>query len=60
MAGARGDRNHWRVGYYSPTDSNADQVTFLEKHTCVELFLLLKGAITVIVDDGKGEKMIKL
>jgi len=50
-----GDRNHWRVGYYSPPQGKASQVKKLEKHTCVELFLLLSGSITLILDDGRGE-----
>ena len=55
-----GDKNHWRIGYYSPDAGSADKVPFLEKHTCVELFLLLSGRVTLIVDDGNGEREIEL
>jgi len=55
-----GDRNHWRVGYYSPPQGQAAQVKKLEKHTCVELFLLLSGSITLILDDGRGEYELPL
>jgi len=55
-----GDRNHWRVGYYSPPQGKARAVKRLEKHTCVELFLLLSGRITLIMDDGRGEFELKL
>jgi hypothetical protein len=55
-----GDLNHWRVGYYSPKDKSADQIKELEKHTCVELFLLLSGSVTLIIDNGKGECLLPL
>jgi hypothetical protein len=55
-----GDKNHWRVGYYSPTDGKTSQVKKLEKHTCVELFLLLSGSVTLILDDGRGEYQLRL
>ena len=55
-----GDKDHWRTGFYSPPQSRAKDVSFLEKHTCVELFMLLQGSITLILDDGKGEYELKL
>jgi len=55
-----GDKNHWRVGYYSPWQSSNKEVKQLEKHNIPELFLLLKGEITLIMDDGDGEYEMKL
>lgn len=55
-----GDNNHWRVGFYSPPQKSADQVKFLERHTCHELFMLLSGKVTLIIDDGDGEKELPL
>jgi hypothetical protein len=55
-----GDRNHWRIGLYSPGESKSSDVKKLEKHTCVELFMLISGAQTLILDDGKGEYLLKL
>ena len=55
-----GDGNHWRVGYYSPPQGRGGEVKQLEKHTCVELFLLLSGKVTLIVDDGSGEREVPL
>jgi hypothetical protein len=55
-----GDKSHWRVGSYSPPQRNATAVKFLEKHTCVELFLLLSGSVTLIIDDGSGEYELPL
>lgn len=55
-----GDKNHWRVGYYSPPEGSAAAVKQLEKHTCVELFLLLEGKVSLIIDDGQGERVLAL
>ena len=55
-----GDLNHWRIGLYSPPESKKSQVKQLEKHTCVELFMLVSGEQTLILDDGGGEYELKL
>ena len=55
-----GDQRHWRVGFYSPPQGGARAVKELEKHTCVELFMLLSGNITLILDDGNKEHKLKL
>lgn len=55
-----GDKNHWRVGYYSPPQTRAAQLKFLEQHTCAELFLLLSGALTLVIDEGEGEYELPL
>jgi hypothetical protein len=55
-----GDSNHWRVGFYSPPQGSARAVKMLEKHTCVELFMLLSGSITLILDNGEKEYELKL
>ena len=55
-----GDKNHWRIGYYSPPEAGAAEVKELEKHTCVELFMLLSGHVTLLIDDGKGEYELEL
>jgi hypothetical protein len=55
-----GDKAHWRVGFYSPTQKSNREVERLEKHTCVELFMLLSGRMTLILDNGKREYELKL
>ena len=55
-----GDRGHWRAGFSSPKFCRADQITELEKHSCPEMFLLLKGRVVMILDDGKGEFELEL
>ena len=55
-----GDRNHYRVGFYCPPQSKNSQVKQLEKHDILELFMLIKGSQTLILDDGKGEFELKL
>ncbi len=47
-----GDRGHWRVGYYSPALARAEEVAELERHTCPEVFLLVRGRLTLVVADG--------
>ena len=49
-----GDADHWRVGVYSPAETDADQAGELERHTCPELFCLLSGHLTLTLSDGHG------
>jgi hypothetical protein len=44
-----GDRDHWRVGIYSPAATSAEQIAELEQHDCAELFCLLAGKLTLLV-----------
>lgn len=55
-----GDQNHWRVGVYSPSDSNAAQITELEKHDCPELFLLMTGRVVLVIAENSGTREIEL
>jgi len=55
-----GDRNQWRIGLFSPSDSKNSGVKQLEKHSCVELFMLISGEQTLILDHGKGEFELQL
>lgn len=49
-----GDAGHWRLGYYRPEVSRADEVKELEWHDCPEAFILLQGRVTLLVDEGEG------
>lgn len=49
-----GDNEHWRVGIYSPAEASRADVKELETHDCPELFLLLSGALTLVIKE-KGE-----
>ncbi|HOE82497.1 MAG TPA: hypothetical protein PK329_05985 [Myxococcota bacterium] len=49
-----GDLGHWRVGAYSPEGGSLADVQELELHTCPELFLLISGAVTLVLSDMKG------
>jgi len=49
-----GDSGHYRVGIYSPALESASDVEELERHDCPELFLLLRGALTLVLSDEKG------
>ena len=55
-----GDKDHWRVGYYSPVATSLEEVGKLEKHSCPELFLLLEGKVTLLLSDGKGIRTLEL
>ena len=44
-----GDLDHWRVGFYSPKETTAEEIEELEQHDCPELFLLLEGELTLIL-----------
>jgi hypothetical protein len=44
-----GDRGHWRCGIYSPELDCFEAVGELERHDCPELFLLLRGRVTLVL-----------
>ena len=53
-----GDRDHWRMGIYSPGKSRRDQIEELERHDCPEIFLLLRGRLTlVLVEAGQVREL---
>jgi hypothetical protein len=47
-----GDTGHWRVGTYSPPESKCEEVIELERHDCPEFFLLLDGALTLVLSEN--------
>ncbi len=44
-----GDEGHWRAGFYSPALTGARECGELELHSCPELFLLVRGRMTLLV-----------
>ncbi|MEI6079673.1 MAG: hypothetical protein WCQ53_03435 [bacterium] len=51
-----GDKDHWRVGIYSPDAVSLDAVDRFEKHSCPEFFLLLSGEISLLlINNGEIE-----
>lgn len=44
-----GDSEHWRVGVYSPAETDLDAIEELEKHDCPELFLLTSGRLHLVL-----------
>ena len=53
-----GDHGHWRVGIYMPSESSCDDVKELERHDCPELFVLLSGAVTLVLsEDGQVREL---
>jgi len=57
---ACGDSEHWRVGFYSPTDASRSDIVELESHDCPELFVLVSGALTLVVKERGQVKEIAL
>lgn len=55
-----GDREHWRVGLYSPAGASAAACAELERHDCPELFLLLDGRLTLVLAGPGGVRELEL
>ncbi|MCX7945077.1 MAG: hypothetical protein N2746_11280 [Deltaproteobacteria bacterium] len=56
-----GDKEHYRVGIYSPEYTHREEIKILEKHDCPELFMLIDGEMSLLIIDDKGkEKVVKL
>ena len=55
-----GDTSHWRVGYYAPSATAPGQLPELEQHTCPELFVLLRGQLTLLLADGGAVRQLPL
>lgn len=53
-----GDREHWRAGIYSPSESAVAECIELEKHSCPELFVLLEGKLTLLI--AKDRRLVEL
>ncbi len=51
----------WQCGIYQPEFTSAGEIEYLEKHDHPEAFLLIKGAITLVLsENGAGLKEIPL
>jgi hypothetical protein len=55
-----GDKDHWRMGYYSPEASDLNQIEKLEKHTCPELFILMEGEVILVLAVNNELRTLKL
>jgi len=55
-----GDRDHWRVGIYMPAEASRAEVKELERHDCPEFFLLLSGALTLVLSEGGAVRELPL
>jgi hypothetical protein len=51
------DGHSWACGIYTPKNRKIDDIRFLEKHNCPELFYLLTGAVKLVVM-RRGKKEI--
>lgn len=55
-----GDRDHWRLGLYSPAATGPEQIEQLEQHDCPELFWLLDGRLCLLVAKDRRLEQIEL
>ncbi|MGQ9515435.1 MAG: hypothetical protein ACUVTL_10400 [Thermoproteota archaeon] len=54
------DSSSWACGIYTPKNRSIDDVKFLEKHDCPELFYLLKGSVKLVVMRRDRKEIIPL
>ncbi len=54
------DKNFWTIGLYSPENKSKEDIKFLEKHDCPEVFLLLEGEVTLIIKKNKNSRLRKI
>lgn len=53
-----GDRGHYRIGIYSPEYKDASEIKVLERHNCPEFFMLIKGNLSLLIINERGEEKI--
>ena len=53
-----GDKDHWRIGLYSPEFKSVPDIERFEKHTCPEYFMLVKGNVSLALLERKAKKDI--
>jgi len=55
-----GDPGHYRCGFYSPAATKIEDLEYLERHSCPEIFLLLTGSLMLLLDEGAEERLVPL
>ena len=56
-----GDKDHYRIGLYSPEVSSVNEIREFEKHSCAEFFILLEGAVSLaLMTEIKGRQKIRV
>lgn len=48
------DRRNWRAGLYQPEFSSRREVDKLERHDVPELFVHLRGRVSLLLKSGRG------
>ncbi len=46
------DSDRWQIGVYCPENCSREDVRMLERHDAPELFVLLRGSIVLVVEEG--------
>lgn len=55
-----GDKGHWRIGFYSPDTDSLSCIHELERHSCPELFILLSGHVSLVIEEDEKIRIIEL
>lgn len=55
-----GDTNHYRLGVYRPEFSNISEINQYEEHDCVEVFILIEGAMSLVILKEGVEEVVEL
>ena len=55
-----GDSGRWRIGVYSPSKTCREAVEELEWHDCPELFLLLRGSVSLLLAEAGRTRVLAL
>ena len=54
------DAGKWILGIYIPEITSREEVKVLERHNAPELFVLVKGKVTLVVANGNVIKEVKM
>ena len=53
------DADCWRVGMYRPEFERPEDIYELEKHTCPELFVCVRGKAGLVIRNGREERILE-
>ena len=54
------DEGSWRSGLYKPECNNQNEITILERHSCPELFVCLKGKMGLVIYGNNKETIFTM
>ncbi len=48
------ENEKWQCGIYIPENKSLNEIKFVERHNAPELFMLIKGNVTLVIVDEEG------